>query len=430
MKRSPYKISRILSLFTILLLSQVAISQISIERFEIPTTSDSITKIMEDKVTGRIIRIFTNFDKTHLTKYTYVKGVPSFKSGFILEDGQRIELPLNEYIECIRNNFIITSNGNIIEYKTVFTLCKLEENSNKFYLSVIDTLISNGDCSMASFLNNDRIMIQESQEGGVETKIQFYDLNLSFMNEITPYTERNVTGSSYVIKGDSLYYSVEPDQYDENGLPHAKILLINILTGKCIKEKNIEKLDHGLEITICENRLIGYYYDKILGYDLNMNILWEKTGIIPTEFTFIKGGKVLMIIYTAGKLNCISGLCINEGELLWQKSIIDFLQSKTVGCNSDKDYLLRIFKMKEYIGQKTVSLVAGGYLADNKRITNKPIICNPEIITLDYSGELLSDFPIVINENTPVIFSLFGDENKVQVNSDQGIIRINLYENK
>jgi hypothetical protein len=46
-------------------------------------------------------------------------------------------------------------------------------------------------------------MIQESQEGGVETKIQFYDLNLSFMNEITPYTERNVTGSSYVIKGDS-----------------------------------------------------------------------------------------------------------------------------------------------------------------------------------------------------------------------------------
>jgi len=86
--------------------------------------------------------------------------------------------------------------------------------------------------------------------------------------------------------------------------------------------------------------------------------------------------------------------------------------------------------MKEYIGQKTVSLVAGGYLADNKRITNKPIICNPEIITLDYSGELLSDFPIVINENTPVIFSLFGDENKVQVNSDQGIIRINLYENK
>jgi hypothetical protein len=430
MKIRSSKISHTLLSFTILLLSQVAISQNSIERFRIPAKSDSITKIMEDEVTGRIIRIFTKFDKTHLTKYTYVKGMPSIQSGFILEDGQRIELPLNEYVECIRNNFIITSNGDKIEYKTVFTLCKIEENNNSFDLNVIDTLISDGDCSMAVFLNNDRIMIQEAQEGGVETQIQIYDLHLNLLSQIKPYLNQNVSGSSYAVRDDKMYYSVEPDQYDEYGLPLPKIMIIDISTGKSIKGKNIDNLDHGLKISICENRLIGNYYDKIFGFDLELNMLWEKVGLVPSEYTFVKDDKVIMIIYTAGKLNSISGLDINDGELVWQKSISDFLQSKTVGCSSDKDYSLRIYEMKKYKGQKSIALVAGGYLSAKKRINNKPMICNPEAITLDYSGSLLTNTPIEFNEYFPVLFSFYGNANRVQVNTTKELIILNLHENK
>jgi hypothetical protein len=419
-----------LILVTALLQIQNAVSQVSIERLKLPSTSDSITKILEDEVTGRVIRIFTKLDKTHQTKHTYVKGVPSIQSGFILEDGQKIELPRNETVECLRNNFIITSNGDVIEYKTVFTLCKIEESNGILNLRIIDTIISNGDYSVAAFLNTDRIIIQEFQEGGVETLIQLYDFNLNLLSQIKPYSNRNVSGSSYALKDNKLYYSVEPDQYDEYGLPLPKIMIVDISKGNIIKEKNIENFEHGLEISVCENRLLGNYYETIFGYDLDMNLLWIKEGIVPSEYTFVKDEKVLMIIYSAGKLNNISGLDIYDGEIVWQKSIDDFLQSKTVGCPSDKDYNLMIFEMKKYLGQNTIALLAGGYLTDKERMTNKPIISNPETIILEYSGSLLTHSLIEFKEFSPVLFSSFGNTNRVQVNTSQDFLILNLYENK
>lgn len=430
MKRSPSGISHILSLFTILLLSQVAISQSSIERFKIPATSDSITKILEDEVTGRVIRIYLKFDKTHLTKHTYIKGVPSIQSGFILEDGQKIELPLKETVECFRNNYIITSNGDVIEYKTVFTLCKLEENNSIFNLKVIDTLISNGDYSTAAFLNSDRILVKEAQEGGVETQIQLYDLHFNLLSQISPYSNRNVSGSSYAVKDDKMYYSVEPDQYDENGLPQPKIMIIDITTGHVIKEEIIENLEHCLEISICENYLIGNYYDAILGYDLEMNLLWKTVGVIPSEYTFVKDEKLLMIIYTAGNLNMISGLDIKDGNIAWKKSVRDFLPLENIGCTFDIDYNLRIYEMKKYEGHKAIVLIAGGYLSNNKGMTSKPFICNPVAIVLNLSGSILLNTPINFNEFTPVMFSLQRNANRIQVNTIHESLILIFHENK
>lgn len=417
-------------LVTALLQIQNAVSQVSIERLKLPFTSDSITRILEDEVTGRVIRIFTKLDKTHQTKHTYVKGVPSIQSGFILEDGQKIELPRNETVECLGNNFIITSNGDVIEYKTVFTLCKIEESNGILNLRIIDTIISNGDYSVAAFLNTDRIIIQEFQEGGVETLIQLYDFNLNLLSQIKPYSNRNVIGSSYALKDNKLYYSVEPDQYDEYGLPLPKIMIVDISKGNIIKEKNIENLKHGLEISVCENRLIGNYFDNIFGYDLEMNLLWIRSGLVPSEYTFVKGDIVLMIIYTAGKSNSISGLDINDGKTVWQKSIRDFLQSETVGCTSDKDYHLRIYEMKKYEGGKTVALVAGGYLPHKTIMTKKPLICNPETIVLDYSGSKLSNSPIDFNEISPILFSNHVNENRIRINTIHESIILNVHENK
>jgi hypothetical protein len=419
----------ILLLVTALLQIQNAVSQVSIERLKLPSTSDSITRILEDEVTGRVIRIFTKLDKTHQTKHTYVKGVPSIQSGFILENGQKIELPRNETVECLRNNFIITSNGDVIEYKTVFTLCKIEESNGILNLRIIDTIISNGDYSVAAFLNTDRIIIQEFQEGGVETLIQLYDFNLNLLSQIKPYSNRNVSGSSYALKDNKLYYSIEPDQYDEYGLPLPKILIIDILKGNIIKEKNIENFEHGLEISICENRLLGNYYETIFGYDMELNLLWKISGLVPSVYTFINGDNILMILYNAST-NIITGLNIKDGNIVWQKSISDFLQSETVGCTFDKDYTMRIYEMKQYEGQKTIILIAGGYLSNLKRMTEKPLICNPETIILDYSGSILSNSPIDFNEFSPLLFSNHENENIITINTIHESVKLNVHENK
>jgi hypothetical protein len=366
---------------------------------------------MEDEVTGRIIRIFTEFDKTHLTKYTYVKGAPSYQSGFILEDGKRIKLPLNEYVECIRNNFIITSNYDKIEYKTVFTLCKIEVNNNNFELNLIDTLISDGDCSMAVFLNNDRIMIQEAQEGGVETHIQLYDIELDMIRQIKPFMNYNVSGSSQAVFENTLYYSVEPDEQNEFGLPLPKIMMINIQTGEIIAEKIIINTEYALQLEIFNNIIIGSSNNRLEGYDLNLNVIWRIDNIKSSSTAFNRKDNLLII----STLNKVTAIYIKDGSIIWEKTIREFFANvKDIFCE-DMDYKSRIFQMKGFKDNDLITVIGGGYLINTKRMNNKPIICDTELFLIDKNGKINAHFPIDFNERKPLLISKKKGNNQITV---------------
>jgi hypothetical protein len=402
MKNANSTLSIILFLVTALLQMQNAVSQVSIERLKLPATSDSITKILEDEVTGRVIRIFTKFDKTHLTKNSYVKGMPSIQSGFILEDGQKITLPISETIDCIRNNNLITSSQDVIEYKTVFTFYQLADLDGNVALNKIGTIISNGDCSGAIFINDKRILIEEASEGGVETLLQLFDNQLNLIKGLKPYKNCNVTGSSYAIIDDVLYYSCEPDEYDENNHPSPKIMMINTLNGEIIKEKEIENSKHGLQISICEKTLIGNYYNLIYGFDLNLNAIWNRDDIIPADNTFERIDTNLIITYSIQRITVLDN---RTGKIIWEKGIDILLNSKKAGSAYDLDYEQRIYKIKGIRDTNAIVILKGGYLKTDKHNSNKPLISNPTLVIVDSQGVIMADYPVEFSEVKPVLIS-------------------------
>lgn len=407
---------------------QIATAQVSFEKIIARIQTDSITQILEDEISGKVIKVFQNFDYSLLTKYTYVKNMPCVRSGFILENGQRLELPINEHIDCFNYNYLITSNANEIEGKTVFILYRIYEFDGIAQLTKIDSIISNGDFSISKILTGNRILIRETQEGGVETNIHIYDINLKLIKQIKPYSDFNVIGSSYAVKDSVLLYSVEPDECNSAGVPSPKIMMINMNTGEINKEVNIINIRHSLQIMIIDSILIGYWYNNLFGFDMNLNKLWERKDIALSKFTFLKDDIDLLIVSTLKEIIAIN---ILNGDKRWEDKIERIIGNE-LNLKLGDNYDINIFSISCLKKNNYIVLIIGGSLKTDRhcKLTQLPRIIESHIAVFDSRMKLISVHPIDLNEYIPIHISTSSSDNALNIDCIQERIKLKVNESK